>query len=88
MKEELIDKEMEKQLEARREGQPLMPVVPLPVPKQPTQIEREEHELTHAKFAPWCEACIMGNQRPGRTRRSSQKIASVAAPGSSLTLRT
>ena len=60
MKEELIDKEMERQLEARREGQPLMPVVPLPVPKQPTQIERDEHELTHAKFAPWCEACIMG----------------------------
>jgi hypothetical protein len=58
--EELIDNEMKRQLEERREGQPLMPVVPLPAPKQPTQVEREEHELTHAKFAPWCEACILG----------------------------
>ena len=41
--EELIDNEMKRQLEERRKGQPLMPVVPLPAPKQPMQVEREEH---------------------------------------------
>ena len=60
LKDELIDKELARRLEQAREGQPLMPAVALPAPKQPTKAEREEHEMTHAKFMPWCEFCIMG----------------------------
>ena len=60
LKEEVIANELAKQLEERREGQPLMPVMALPTPRQPSKAERDEHELTHAKFAPWCEFCIMG----------------------------
>lgn len=35
----------------------------LPVPAAPSPEERREHELTHAKFAPWCQFCLAGRAR-------------------------
>ena len=31
----------------------------LPKPLTPTRAQREEHELTHVTFAPWCRHCVM-----------------------------
>jgi len=58
--EEAVEAELQRRLERAREGQPQMPAVPLKTPKMPTDAERAEHELTHAKFMPWREACVLG----------------------------
>ena len=35
----------------------------LPVPRQPSQHEREEHELTHLPFRAWCKTCVAAKAR-------------------------
>lgn len=40
-------------------------------PGEPTREEREEHDLTHIPFRPWCEACIRGKGK----RKPSLRIA-------------
>ena len=60
LEQEAIQLELSRQLEERRQGAPHMPAVPAKVPEAPTAAERAEHELTHAKFAAWCEYCILG----------------------------
>ena len=35
----------------------------LPVPRQPIQQEREEHELTHLPFRAWCKTCVVAKAR-------------------------
>ena len=35
----------------------------LPVPRQPRQHEREEHELTHLPFRAWCKTCVAAKAR-------------------------
>ena len=40
-------------------------------PGQPTRAEREEHELTHIQYRPWCEACVRGKAK----RRPSLRIS-------------
>ena len=32
----------------------------LPMPYQPTQSEKDDHELTHANYRTWCEHCVNG----------------------------
>ena len=32
-------------------------------PRQPSQQEKEEHEMTHLPFRSWCRHCIMGRGR-------------------------
>ena len=41
----------------------------LPVPTQPSEVERELHNLTHLPFASWCEVCLRSRTRdnPHRT---------------------
>ena len=29
-------------------------------PKEPTKVEREEHEKTHLPFRSWCRHCVRG----------------------------
>ena len=38
-------------------------------PGQPDQREREEHELTHFHFRPWCKACVMGRAKDAPSRK-------------------
>ena len=53
--------ELERQMAKRREGMGQAPVKPLPTPKEPTELEKEEHELRgHNPPAAWCPYCIMG----------------------------
>ena len=35
----------------------------LPAPRDPTQEERDAHDLHHLSPAPWCEVCAMGKGR-------------------------
>ena len=46
-------------------------------PGQPTQEEREEHDLTHIPYRPWCEHCVRGKAK----RKPSLKIAGAYAAG-------
>ena len=32
--------------------------IALPVPKLPSKMEQEMHNLTHIPFAPWCQCCV------------------------------
>ena len=38
-------------------------------PGQPTQAERDEHDLTHIPFRPWCEHCVRGKSKRNPNRR-------------------
>ena len=40
-------------------------------PVLPTDKEREEHEVTHATFRSWCEACVTGRATEDAHKRSS-----------------
>ena len=51
LEQEAVQTELARQLEERRQGAPNMPAVPARVPQAPTDVGREEHELTHAKCA-------------------------------------
>jgi hypothetical protein len=49
-------------------------------PAQPTQKEKEEHELTHWPFRSWCQACVAGRGKDAphkRVDRSSDEVPTV-----------
>ena len=39
-------------------------------PGQPTRREREEHEVTHLPYRPWCQHCVRGKAKSSQHRRS------------------
>ena len=40
-------------------------------PKEPTKIEKEEHERTHRPYRSWCEHCVRARARNGYHRSSA-----------------
>ena len=80
LQKEVVQAELARQLEERWQGAPQMPAVPLRYPKPPTDAERSEHELTHAKFMPWCEFCIMGKGTEEPHRRVDQEDKEQSGP--------
>ena len=54
-------------------------VVGLRVPREPTQNERAQRELTHLPFAPWCASCVQGKGKASRpmTSRSTLLVIQV-----------
>ena len=48
------------EFEQLRETQPTRG---FPVPRQPSQHEREKHELTHLPFRAWCKTCVAAKAR-------------------------
>ena len=42
-------------------------------PRQPSQQEKEEHEMTHLPFRSWCRHCIMGRGREEDCRKSMEE---------------
>ena len=32
----------------------------LAAPRTPTKAEREEHDVSHVPYRPWCRVCVMG----------------------------
>ena len=45
-------------------------------PREPSQAEKEKHELTHMPYQPWCRACVEGKGKINRhqTSRSHQPV--------------
>ena len=48
-------------------------VVRIHDPRQPSQQEKEEHEMTHLPFRSWCRHCIMGRGREEDCRKSMEE---------------
>ena len=44
----------------------------LPRPMMPTKAEREEHELTHVKYAAWCRHCVRARAMSGQHRKTKK----------------
>ena len=42
-------------------------------PRQPSQQEKEEHEMTHLPFRSWCRHCIMGRGREEDCRKTMEE---------------
>ena len=42
-------------------------------PRQPSQKEKEEHEMTHLPFRSWCRHCIMERGREEDCRKSMEE---------------
>ena len=40
-------------------------------PKEPTKVEKEEHERTHCPYRSWCEHCVRARARNGHRRRQT-----------------
>ena len=53
------------------QGQGALPARALPSPKEPTQAERDRHNLTHLPFCLWCPICI-ACRRPNNHHRLLQ----------------
>ena len=51
-------------------------------PKEPTKVEKEEHERTHCPYRSWCEHCVRTRARNGRHRRQvpEEPLEEVKAP--------
>ena len=56
-------------LESRRTGLQRQRVSPI----LPSDKEREEHDVTHATFRSWCEACVAGRATEDAHRRSAKE---------------
>ena len=44
-------------------------------PVLPTDKEKEEHEVTHATFRSWCEACVAGRATEDSHKRSATEMS-------------
>ena len=68
-------KKDEECLETRRKElavatEPVTPKI-LPVPIQPSEVERQHHMANHLPPAPWCELCVMGRGKDDPHLRSN-----------------
>ena len=49
-------------------------------PGQPTQAERDEHNLTHFPLRPWCRACVLGRAKDAPSRKVKGLFAETVLP--------
>lgn len=49
-------------------------------PGQPTKAQREEHDLTHFPFRPWCRACVMGRAKDAPSNKVKGLFAETVLP--------
>ena len=52
-------------------------------PKEPTKVEKEEHERTHCPYRSWCEHCVRARARNGhhKSRAPVEPLEEIKAPG-------
>ena len=55
-------------------------VRPMPRPVTPTPLERENHELTHLPFAPWCRFCVLARSQSDPHRRTRKHKGDATVP--------
>ena len=53
-------------------------------PGLPTQKERDEHEILHIVYRPWCKWCVMGRGQSDHHKSSGQKLDDIQMPTISL----
>ena len=49
-------------------------------PNEPTQREREEHELTHEEFKSWCPACMKARAHADQHRKVAPEDRDAEVP--------
>ena len=49
-------------------------------PGQPTQAQRDEHNLTHFPFRAWCRACVLGRAKDAPSRKVKAQFAESILP--------
>ena len=49
-------------------------------PGTPSRAEREEHELTHLPYRPWCDACVRGRAKDKMSLRLTEAYSHSCVP--------
>ena len=49
-------------------------------PGTPSKAEREEHELTHLPYRPWCDACVRGRAKDKMSLRLTEAYSHSCVP--------
>ena len=55
--------------EVEEEGGEVQPQRMVRAPGDPTEAEREEHEITHVPYRSWCEHCVKSRGEDGQHGR-------------------
>ena len=51
-----------------------------PVPHEPSDFERQKHNLTHIPFQPWCTSCVKGKAQAEQDKRTERIIEDSEQP--------
>ena len=51
-----------------------------PVPREPSEFEKQKHNLTHIPFQPWCTSCVKGKAQAEPHRRTERIIEDSELP--------
>ena len=51
-----------------------------PVPHEPSEFEKQEHNLTHIPFQPWCTSCVKGKAQAEPHKRTERIIEDSELP--------
>ena len=49
-------------------------------PGSPSKAEREEHDLTHLPYRPWCDACVRGRAKDKMSLRLTEAYSHSCVP--------
>ena len=71
-KDEFITEDIDEQQEARK-------AKGIPAPRQPTEQERMEHELTHLPYRSWCPLCVQGKGRADNHPKQHSKTPVISS---------
>ena len=51
-----------------------------PVPHEPSEFEKQKHNLTHIPFQPWCTSCVKGQAQAEPNKRTERIIEDSELP--------
>ena len=51
-----------------------------PVPREPSEFEKQKHNLTHIPFQPWCTSCVKGKAQAEPHKRTERIIEDSELP--------
>ena len=51
-----------------------------PVPREPSEFEKQKHNLTHIPFQPWCTSCVKGKAQADPHKRTERIIEDSELP--------
>ena len=80
MRERESQAAIEAEREAGPEGRRREAAIPISDPREPTNTEKEVHELTHLPPQPWCEQCVRGRGTENPHKRVTFERAESTLP--------